>query len=72
MKTSFWPLLFTAMLTMPFLPSCRPKCEECTYYETSNGETAEIPLGEQCGDEIEALEKKEYHVTNGEGHTECE
>lgn len=65
-------LVLTAMLVTPFLTSCDPGCEDCTYYETVNGKTTEISLGEQCGDEIKALEKKEYYVTDGEGHTECE
>lgn len=54
------------------LSACRKKCEECTYIEEVNGEVSEVSLGTYCGDEIKTLEKKEYNVAGGEGHTECE
>jgi len=71
MKTALRYLLLFTVPAMT-LPSCVDKCEDCTYYETVNGKTTTEPLGEHCGDEIKALEKKEYYVPNGEGHAECE
>ncbi len=51
--------------------SCK-KCEECHYEMMDNsGQEIEVELGEQCGDDLEALEANGYQLndsTNVEVH----
>ena len=47
------------------------KCEQCYYIVDNNGSETESSLGEYCGDEIKALEKKEYSDPLGDARVEC-
>lgn len=56
------------------LASC-VDCKECTYYEKT-GQTitySEKLDGEYCGDEIKAIEKKEFdNISADEGYVTCQ
>ena len=60
-------------LVIPFAASFNAcvKCEQCFYIVNNNGSETESLLGEYCGDEIKALEKKEYNDPLGPAHVEC-
>ena len=63
-------LVLISGLILVVLASCT-KCEECKYVvENSNGKT-EDKMGEYCGDEIKALEKKEHYDPLGQAYVEC-
>ena len=64
---------FLVMISCVFLisaASCR-ECKECYYIiENSSGKTEES-MGEFCGDEIKALEKKDHYDPLGDASVEC-
>ncbi len=48
------------------------RCETCIYKVDTGTNIIEEPLGEYCGDEIRALENREYNDIRGDARTECE
>jgi len=62
---------YLIILVTAYACSSCVKCEQCFYIVNINGAESESSLGECCGDEIKALEKKEYTDPAGEARVEC-
>ena len=56
--------------TILYISAC-VRCEECFYIVNNNGSETEDSLGEYCGDETKALEKKEHSDPLGPARVEC-
>ena len=54
-----------ALFSVVAMTSSCKKCEECHYDSTdASGQVVEVEIGEQCGDDLEALEASGYKLND--------